>query len=80
MVPATIHCAIAEVHGPALALASVESLDLPGYHLLPATRANLLARLGCITEALAAYDEAIALATNHTERTFLQNRRSRLDP
>ncbi|HEX6403051.1 MAG TPA: RNA polymerase sigma factor [Pseudonocardiaceae bacterium] len=72
--------AVAEVHGPALALATIESLDLPGYHLLPATRANLLARLGRSTEALAAYDEAIALATNHTERTFLQNRRSRLDP
>ena len=72
--------AVAEVHGPALALAAIESLDLPGYHLLPATRADLLARLGRNTEALAAYDEAIALATNDTERTFLQNRRSRLDP
>ena len=72
--------AVAEVHGPALALASIESVDLPGYHLLPATRADLLARLGRTTEARAAYDEAIALATNDTERTFLQTRRSRLDP
>jgi RNA polymerase sigma factor (sigma-70 family) len=72
--------AVAEVHGPALALDTIESLNLPGYHLLPATRADLLARLGRITEALAAYDEAIALVTNHTERTFLQNRRSRLNP
>ena len=72
--------AVAEVHGPALALATIEDLDLPGYHLLPATRADLLARLGRTAEARAAYDEAIALATNDTERTFLQNRRSRLDP
>jgi RNA polymerase sigma factor (sigma-70 family) len=72
--------AVAEVHGPALALASIENLDLPGYHLLPATRADLLARLGRTAEARAAYADAIALATNDTERTFLENRRSRLDP
>jgi RNA polymerase sigma-70 factor (ECF subfamily) len=71
--------AVAEVHGPALALATIEDLDLPGYHLLPATRADLLARLGRAAEARAAYDEAIALATNDTERAFLQGRRSRLD-
>ena len=72
--------AVAEVHGPALALAVIEDLDLPGYHLLPATRADLLTRLGRDAEARAAYDEAIALATNPTERAFLQDRRSRLDP
>ena len=72
--------AVAEVHGPALALATIQDLDLPGYHLLPATRADLLARLGRNAEALAAYDEAITLATNDTERAFLQNRRSLLDP
>ncbi len=72
--------AVAEVHGPALALAAIEDLDLPGYHLLPATRADLLTRLGRIAEALAAYDEAIALATNQTERTFLQHRRAGLEP
>ncbi|TDE48030.1 RNA polymerase sigma factor [Nonomuraea mesophila] len=70
--------AVAEVHGPASALAAVDELDLPGYHLLPATRADLLTRLGRTAEAVAAYDEAIALATNDTERTFLQARRTRL--
>jgi len=70
--------AVAEVHGPALALATIEDLDLPGYHLLPATRADLLTRLGRNAEARAAYDEAIAMATNHAERTYLQSRRSRL--
>jgi RNA polymerase sigma-70 factor (ECF subfamily) len=70
--------AVAEVHGPALALASIENVDLPGYHLLSATRAELLARLGRGTEAVAAYDEAIALCGNDTERTFLRDRRARL--
>jgi RNA polymerase sigma-70 factor (ECF subfamily) len=72
--------AVAEVHGPAQALAAIEGLDLPGYHLLPATRADLLARLGRTTEACAAYGEAISMATNDTERSFLQGRRSRLAP
>jgi predicted RNA polymerase sigma factor len=72
--------AVAEVHGPALALATVDELDLPGYHLLPATRADLLTRLGRTSEAAAAYDEAITLATNDTERTFLESRRARLTP
>ena len=71
--------AVAEVHGLAAALAVVEGLELPGYHLLPATRADLLARLGRSAEARAAYDEAIALAGNHTERSFLQSRRAGLD-
>ena len=70
--------AVAEVHGPALALATLEHLDLPGYHLLPATRADFLTRLGRTAEAVAAYDEAIALAGNETERTFLETRRARL--
>ena len=68
--------AVAEVHGPATALAAVEELDIPGYHLLPATRADLLARLGRTDEARAAYDEAVALAGNDTERAFLQDRRA----
>ena len=71
--------AVAEVHGPAIALASLEEVELPGYHRLPATRAELLARLGRVAEARAAYDQAMALATNETERAFLQTRQSRLD-
>ena len=65
------------MHGPALALATLEDLDLPGYHLLPATRADLLARLGRRSEA-AAYDEAIQLVGNQTERAFLTGRRAAL--
>jgi RNA polymerase sigma-70 factor (ECF subfamily) len=70
--------AVAEVHGPAMALAALADIDLPGYHRLPATRAELLARLGRDAAAAAAYDQAIALATNETERAFLRTRVSRL--
>jgi RNA polymerase sigma-70 factor (ECF subfamily) len=72
--------AVAEVHGPAVALAALEHVDLPGYHRLPATRAELLARLGRDAEARAAYDQAMALATNETERSYLQTRRTELTP
>ncbi|NGM16263.1 sigma-70 family RNA polymerase sigma factor [Verrucosispora sp. CWR15] len=70
--------AVAEVHGPAEALAALAEIDIPGYHRLPATRAELLARLGRVTASRAAYDEAIALATNDTERTHLERRRTEL--
>ncbi|WP_422774381.1 RNA polymerase sigma factor [Plantactinospora sp. WMMC1484] len=72
--------AVAEVHGPALALAALEEVELPGYHRLPAVRAELLVRLGRDADARAAYDQAMALATNETERAYLQSRRTRLDP
>ncbi|WP_410818641.1 RNA polymerase sigma factor [Micromonospora sp. 050-3] len=70
--------AVAEVHGPAVALAALEDVALPGYHRLPATRAELLARLGRDDEARAAYDRAAALATNETERAYLKTRRTQL--
>lgn len=72
--------AVAEVRGPGPALALLDDLDLPGYHLLPATRADLLTRLGRTAEAVAAYDEAIGLATNDAERTLLEARRARHTP
>jgi predicted RNA polymerase sigma factor len=70
--------ALAEVDGPEAALAVVETLDIPDYHLLPATRADLLARLDRPDEARTAYDEALALAGNDTERAFLAARRAAL--
>lgn len=66
--------AVAEVEGPAAALTVVDDLDLDRYHLYHATRADLLARLGRIDEAVAAYDRAIELATSTTERQFLVGR------
>lgn len=66
--------AIAEVDGPAAALAATEALDLHGYHLFHATRADLLRRLGRTSEAAAAYDAALALVGNTAERRFLEGR------
>jgi RNA polymerase sigma-70 factor, ECF subfamily len=68
--------AVAEVSGPAAALAEVDAIALPGYHLRHAIRADLLRRLGRTAEAAAEYDAAIALAGNAAEREFLASRRS----
>src|SRR5215467_5276710 len=70
--------AVAEVHGPARALELADGLGLDEYHLFHATRADLLRRTGRRDEARAAYDAAIARATNKAERSFLQQRRDRL--
>jgi RNA polymerase sigma-70 factor (ECF subfamily) len=68
--------AVAEVDGPAAGLALVERLHIPRHHLLPAVRADLLRRLGRDAEAVAAYDEALALAGNAADREFLRRRRA----
>jgi RNA polymerase sigma-70 factor (ECF subfamily) len=70
--------AVAEVEGAEAGLALLERLDLPGYHLLPAVRADLLERLGRLDEALIACDEALALVTNASERSYLESRRAAL--
>ena len=57
--------------GPRPALALVDALDLDGYHLFHAIRADLLRRLGRDAEAAAAYDAAIAQTANAAEREFL---------
>jgi RNA polymerase sigma-70 factor (ECF subfamily) len=66
--------AVAEVDGPAAGLALVADLDIPGYHLLAATRADLLRRLGRNSEAREAYEEAFAQAPTDAERRFLARR------
>ena len=71
--------ALADVAGAQPALDVVDELALDDYHLLHATRADLLRRLGRITDAAAAYDRAIELATNAAERQFLQQRRRTLE-
>jgi RNA polymerase sigma-70 factor, ECF subfamily len=70
--------AVAEVEGPEAALALVDGLDLDGYHLFHAIRADLLRRLGRDGEAALAYDAAIALAQNAAELAFLEGRRRTL--
>ena len=70
--------AVAEVDGPAAGLALVDELDLDGYHVLHAIRADLLRRLGRDDEARAAYDAALERTENAAERAFLQHRRDAL--
>jgi RNA polymerase sigma-70 factor (ECF subfamily) len=70
--------AVAEHEGPAAALPLVESLDLDGYHLYHATRADLLERLDRASEAAAVYERAIELTTNAAERAHLEARRHSL--
>ena len=53
------------------------ALDLDGYHLYHATRADLLARLGRAAEAAAAYDAAIRLTANAAERRLLEGSATR---
>ena len=55
--------AVAMADGPAAGLAILETLDDPalaGSHLLPATRAGLLRRLGRVDDARGAYREALS--------------------
>jgi RNA polymerase sigma-70 factor (ECF subfamily) len=67
--------AVAEVEGPEVALTLVDGLDLRGYHLFHAIRADLLRRLGRDAEAARAYEAAIARTGNAPEREFLERRR-----
>jgi RNA polymerase sigma-70 factor, ECF subfamily len=70
--------AVAEVEGPEAALALVDGLDLDGYHLFHAIRADLLRRLGRDAEAALAYEAAIARTKNAAERAFLERGRRSL--
>jgi RNA polymerase sigma-70 factor, ECF subfamily len=67
--------AVAEVQGPAEALELVDELELDGYHVFHAVRADLLRRLGRDAEAARAYEAAIARTENEVEREFLRGRR-----
>ncbi len=76
--------AVGEAQGPAAGLAALNALaaepQLAGYHYLPAARAEYLRRLDRHEEARLAYDEALLLAGNNTEREFLAARRDELPP
>jgi RNA polymerase sigma-70 factor, ECF subfamily len=74
--------AVAEAEGPAAALRQLDAmdqLDLAGYHLFHAARADLLRRLGRPAEAATAYNAAIERTGNETERSFLIRQRDSLD-
>ena len=70
--------AVAMAEGPAAGLALVDALDasgaLSGYHLLPATQADLLRRLGRAPEAAAAYRQALELTAAGAEQDYLRRR------
>jgi RNA polymerase sigma-70 factor (ECF subfamily) len=71
--------AVAMAEGPAHGLDLVERIPgLDHYHLLHATRADLLRRLGRSREAASAYAQALELATNPAERGFLERRLAEL--
>lgn len=67
--------AVAMATTPEQGLAFLEGLsELDGYHLLHAARADLLRRAGRMPEAAASYVRALELATNESERRYLQRR------
>jgi RNA polymerase sigma-70 factor (ECF subfamily) len=70
--------AVAMADGPAAGLRLIEQLEhsgaLSGYHLLPATRADLLRRLGRNAEAAVAYRQALDLVSADAERRYLARR------
>ncbi|MGW6158155.1 RNA polymerase sigma factor [Streptomyces sp. NPDC055144] len=74
--------AVAMADGIPAGLALVDELAasgrLDGYHLLPATRADLLRRSGRRDEARQAYEEALKLAPTEAERRYLTSRISEL--
>ena len=68
--------AVAETDGPEASLALLEELrrDLDEYHLLHASRAAMLNRLGRRGEAADAYGRAAALARTRADISFLTQR------
>jgi RNA polymerase sigma-70 factor (ECF subfamily) len=70
--------AVAMADGPRAGLELVDSLEglkgLEGYHLLPATRADLLRRLGRDEEAAREYRTALSLASSEVQKRYLTSR------
>ncbi|WP_028934006.1 RNA polymerase sigma factor [Pseudonocardia spinosispora] len=66
--------AVAEVDGPAAALAIIETLALSRHHLWHAVRADLLHRVGRDSDAAEAYREAISRTENAAERALLRRK------
>ena len=70
--------AVAMADGIPAGLALVDEITASGrldrYHLLPATRADLLRRGGRAAEARAAYEQALQLAPTEAERRYLSSR------
>ncbi len=75
--------AVAQALGPEEGLRLLDELDrrgeLASYHLLPAARGELLARLGRRRDAAGAYRRALDLVTNDPERRFLERRLAQVE-
>ena len=73
-----IRLAVGMAEGPEAGLALIAALEesgrLAGYHLLPATKADMYRRLGRADEAAACYREALGLAGTKAERSYLRRR------
>jgi RNA polymerase sigma-70 factor (ECF subfamily) len=72
--------AVAALHGPSAGITALDGLDgdrVGEYQPFHAARADLLLRAGRHADAVAAYDEAIALTTNPVEQRFLTEQRDR---
>lgn len=70
--------AVSMAFGPGAGLEIVDALadapELAGYHLLPAVRADLLAKLGRIAEARSELERAASLTSNTREQRLLRGR------
>jgi len=70
--------AVGMADGPEAGLSLVTALEasgqLTGYHLLPATKADMYRRLGRADEAAACYREAMGLASTDAEQRYLGRR------
>jgi RNA polymerase sigma-70 factor, ECF subfamily len=75
--------AVAMRDGPAAGLALIDAIlargELTDYHLAHAARADLCRRLGRTADARAAYERALGLTHQETERRFLEARLRELD-
>jgi len=76
--------AVSMAFGPQAGLDIVDSLTsdpaLKSYHLLPAVRADLLKKLGRLSEAQGEFTRAASLAQNSRERTLLLTRAASCAP
>ena len=76
--------AVARADGPGAGLAILDGLashpSLASYHLLPAARGDLLAKLGRNGEARAELERAASLTRNERERAMLLERAARCGP
>jgi RNA polymerase sigma-70 factor, ECF subfamily len=72
--------ALAELEGPAIALMTIDALDLDAYHLFHSTRAEMLVRLQRFDEADTAFARARELTSNAAEHAHLDARRAALRP